>query len=131
MRERGIRLSPKHGINPAVPLCYFCQEPKQEIILAGRLRGDAEAPKAAVWDDQPCGTCREHMRQGVVLISVRDGEFGPNPHRTGGWVVVKDEAIQRWFVDASRVLVKRAAFVDDQVWDKLGLPRAQGNTDSA
>ena len=43
----GIRLSPKHGVNPAVPLCFLCGQAKNEIVLAGRLPGDVEAPRAA------------------------------------------------------------------------------------
>ena len=45
MREKSIRLSKEHGVNPAIPICYFCGEEKNEIVLAGRLPQDVEAPK--------------------------------------------------------------------------------------
>ncbi len=127
--ERGIQLSPKHGVNPATPRCYFCGEHKNEVILAGRLKGDQEAPRDAVWDMNPCDKCTEHMKRGVLLISV-DPKRSPdraNPYRTGGWCVITDEAFERVFtgdiVDA--VIKHRWTFIEDEVWDKVGLPRTE------
>jgi hypothetical protein len=64
----------------------------------------------------------------VILISVRettDPEEQKNPYRTGGWVVVKEEAVERIFDPASAkaVLKRRMAFVTDETWDQLGIPR--------
>lgn len=121
-----IRLSPKHGLNPAVPKCYYCLKDKNEVILPGRIdlrsgEKDVEAPRNMVWDLHPCGECEKFMEQGVILISVRDNEEPPpplpplhpgasarekeermralmwNPYRTGGWVVMKDASIRRIF----------------------------------
>ena len=44
-----MKLSPKHGLNPLIPGCFWCGESKNEIALLGRLPGDAEAPRSAVW----------------------------------------------------------------------------------
>lgn len=135
-----IRLSEKHGVDPAIPLCYFCHEPKNEVILAGRLRNDREAPRNTVWNMEPCDKCKEYMAKGILLISIRDGEKQPepgevpNPYRTGGWLVVKEEAVERLFKatlkDAdfeklfSMAKKKRVCFIHDTVWDKvLNLPR--------
>ena len=87
----GIKLSPKYGLNCAIPLCFFCNKAKNEILLPGRLPGDVEAPRNAVWDKKPCQECAGYMQQGIILISVKDGESGAgdNPYRTGGWCVVK------------------------------------------
>jgi hypothetical protein len=126
--SRGIPLSPKHGVNPAIPLCFFCNEPKNEIILAGRLKDDAEAPQHVVWNYDPCDKCKGYMQAGVICISVRDGESGDNPYRTGGWVVLKDEAVARIITTADvrdYILKKRIAFVPDNVWDAIGLPRGE------
>ncbi len=70
-----ITISEKHGINPAIPKCFYCLQDKNEIILAGKLRGDAEAPRNAVWDLSPCSDCQDLMAQGIILISVKDGEM--------------------------------------------------------
>ena len=66
------------------------------------------------------------MEQGIILVSVRDGEEGENPFRTGAFVVVRErlirEAIQPQEV-VDHVLKARFAFIPDDAWDKLGLPR--------
>lgn len=120
-----IRLSKKHGVNPAIPVCFLCQEKKNEIILCGRLKGaDEQAPQNAVWDMEPCDKCKEWMAQGIILISVRDGETDmKNPYRTGGWTVIKEEAFRRMFKGCDEVLKKRVAFLPDEVWNAVGLPR--------
>ncbi len=118
-----IKLSTKHGLNATIPVCYFCNEPKNEIILAGRLTNDVEAPKNAVWNMEPCNKCKGYMEMGVILISVKNGEYGENPYRTGGWVVVKDEAVVNIFGKNTPALKYRTAFVEDEAWDKIGLPR--------
>jgi hypothetical protein len=128
-RHDSIRVSQKYGVNPAIPVCFFCNEKKNEIMLAGRLKGDVEAPKDAVWDRRPCDKCIDYMKEGIILISVRDGEQGnDNPYRTGGWCVVREEMIGRIsnspaFTD--RVLKMRMAFMEDAVWEKIGLPRGE------
>jgi hypothetical protein len=126
--RNGIKLSPKHGVNPAVPLCFFCNEQKNEVVLPGYMgRGDPEAPRAAVWDMNPCDKCAGYMKQGVILISINESQTTDpkNPYRTGGWCVVKDAAIERMLeeVAAKGILEARFAFVPDEVWDALGLPR--------
>ncbi len=124
-----IRVSEKHGVNPSMGVCFFCGEDDGTIILPGRLEGDKEAPRRAVWSHEPCPTCKDYMKQGVILISVRadpDADV-TNPYRTGGFVVMKDEAIERMFdpKTAPAVLKKRVAFVDDETWDMIGLPRVE------
>lgn len=126
-----IKLSPKHGLNPAIPLCFFCNEPKNEIVLPGRLPGDVEAPRNVVWNHVPCSTCEEHMGNGIIIISVRDGETGNNPYRTGGWAVVKDDAVSRLIGNAEllqQVLAKRVMFMENKTWEQIGLPPLPGST---
>ncbi len=118
-----IYLSPKHGVNPSIGVCYFCGEENGEIVLPGRLRDDREAPRKAVWHKVPCNKCKEYMSQGIILISVRDGASGDNPYRTGGWAVVTEEAIRRVITTPDvleHMLKMRSAFIEDKVWDTLG-----------
>jgi hypothetical protein len=126
-RGRGLRISSKHGVNACLPVCFLCQETKNEVALLGYLPGDVEAPRRAVLDRRPCDGCRALMTRGIILISTRDGETGENPYRSGGWVVVTEDAIRRWVTAQAmlaRVLEKRMAFVEDAVWNGIGLPRA-------
>ena len=130
MRRRGLRLSPKHGVNPVIPLCFFCLKPKKEVILAGYIKGDAEAPHSVVWDRNPCNTCAEYMCQGIIFISVKDGETEDNPYRTGGWIVVTEDAMRRILIIpqfADVIARVRFAFVPDHVWDQIGFPRHSGD----
>ena len=132
MKEKGLRLSRKHGVNPVIPLCFFCVKPKNEVILAGYIKGDAEAPSNAVWDRNPCDTCAEYMSLGIILVSVKDGKDHPqgNPYRTGGWVVVTEDAMRRILIIpqfADEIARVRFAFVPDQIWDRIGLPRHSGD----
>lgn len=49
-----------------------------------------------------------------------------NPWRTGGWIVVTDQYIKRVFTPpelVESVLKKRVAFMPDETWDLLKLPR--------
>lgn len=123
--KNGITLSPKHGVNPMLTTCFFCGE-ASGVALLGRLKGDEEAPRQACIDKEPCQKCKDMMKQGVILISVRDGESGENPFRTGGWVVVKNMFIERVFNPpelVADVLKKRVAFIPDEAWNLIGLPR--------
>ena len=126
MHDPSIRLSPRHGLNPVIPRCFFCGARKNEVVLPGLLEGDVGAPRDAVWDHEPCDQCQQYMKDGIILISVRDGESGPNPYRTGGWCVLKEAAVRKLIQPASLVnaiVEKRVAFVPDRVWELLGLPR--------
>lgn len=70
--------------------------------------------------------CKDYMKQGIILISVRDGEKGNNPYRTGGWCIVRDEVITR-IVNSPElvesILKHRVSFISDIVWDQIGLSR--------
>jgi hypothetical protein len=121
-----ILLSEKHGVNPAVPICFFCGKEKNEIILAGKMSGDKEAPRNCVWNMDPCEACEEYMKQGVILISVKEEDSADSPHRTGGWIVVKDSCIAGLIENEEAregILKRRMAFVPDIIWDEVGFPR--------
>ena len=51
-----IPISPKHGVNPSLGLCFYCTKPK-EVILFGRMKEDAEAPRQVVSNMDPCDKC--------------------------------------------------------------------------
>jgi hypothetical protein len=117
----GIRMSPKYGLNPSMSVCFLCGGDKNEIIIPGMLKGDAEAPHKAAWNKEPCDKCKEYMNIGVMLISVKNKTDQENPYRTGRIVVIKADAAERIFGDS--IKNQRAAFIEDELWDKLGLPK--------
>ncbi len=116
-----LRLSPKHGVNPAVDTCFLCGKDKG-LVLFGCQPGDKEAPRKVVANKEPCQECQEFMKQGIILISTRDGESGDNPYRTGGFWVLKQEACEQMFtgIDFNK---QRVVFIEDNVANKFKLPR--------
>jgi len=127
--SKGIRISERHGVNPSVEQCFVCMK-DVGVVLFGKLKGDAEAPRQVCLNYEPCDECREYMEQGIILISVDESKSDDmrNPWRTGGWVVVKEDLIERVFQPADTVvaiLESRMAFVSDEVWDMMGIPRGE------
>ena len=124
-----VILSPRHGVNPSVECCFYCGKDRG-VALLGRLPGDQEAPRRIVIDREPCDECKGYMEKGVILISVDEklSDDKTNPWRTGGWCVVKDDFIERVVSDGAlkdSILKKRVAFLPDDAWDHLGLPRGE------
>lgn len=125
----GIRISPKHGLNPSIAVCFYCGEDKNEIVLPGRMKGDREAPRRGVWNHDPCTKCAAFMTQGVICIGVDESKTTDhkNPYRDGNWCVMTPEAIARvvkppTLVD--EILRQRCTFIDSETWTAIGLPKA-------
>ena len=117
-----IRISPKHGLNPTIPVCFFCGKEKNELILMGRLKDDAEAPKNTFFDYEPCEECRKKFEQGILLIGVSETSPDGRPpiakgvYPTGVYAVVKREAIERLFgpEEAAPALKAGKALMDEK-----------------
>jgi len=114
--------------------CYFCGKGK-DVLIDKRLR-ESRFPdhgKVGVVDMSPCQECEAFMKQGIILMSIRNETTQeemqgpiPNPHRTGGWVVVKEEAVKSAIEDGPMLdfMIKhRFGFIADEAWDLFGLPR--------
>lgn len=119
-----IRLSQKHGVNPTIPVCFWCGKPKNEIALLGRLKDDAEAPKHCVIDFEPCDECQQGMNQGFTVMEATqhpndhcDKPLGPDAYPTGRFVVLRHEAAQRIFQNVD--LSKDKAFMDTDLFGQL------------
>ena len=136
-----ISLHPVHGVNPGLACCFICGEPK-EVILFGRMNPhkfgekfaalckDGKAPRTAVYDDFPCEACEGLMKKGIILISVDEHltDDPKDPYRSGAMAVVKEDAVRKLVHPPKllkEILAKRMAFVSDDAWDKLQLPRGQ------
>lgn len=110
-----ITLSEKHGVNPTMTICFFCGEEKGEIALLGKLPEDAEAPKYAVIDYEPCDKCKEQMDKGVIILEVTTDSFEDNRppiqdnlYPTGNWAVITEEAAKKMFnTDKKALLVDK------------------------
>lgn len=105
----GLKLSPKHGLNPTIPVCFWCGEEKGEIALLGHI-GDArkgedvEASMRMIIDYEPCPACLAKMDSGFTVVEattspnhttsvpIRDGIYP-----TGRFVVITIDAAKRVF----------------------------------
>jgi hypothetical protein len=84
-----LKLSPQHGVNPALSTCFWCGADDGSILLMGRLPNDEPAPTKVCASYEPCPTCQSHMDLGITLM-----EADPTTNRpTGRWMVIKPEAV--------------------------------------
>jgi hypothetical protein len=114
-----IRLHPEHGVNPTLPVCFWCGEDTGEIALLGAAY-KGEAPRHLVLNKEPCQKCQDNWAQGIVLF---EGEqIGTETQMSGRWAVVKEEAIERLFNPpelVQQVLKARKAVVETALFEAL------------
>ena len=119
---KGIKVSPKHGLNPTIPICFWCGKERGEVALLGRLPGDAEAPKNVVLDYEPCECCRAGMARGFTLMEATsqpndrgqvEAQAGVYP--TGRFLVIKKEVALKAFGDIG----SDKAYVDAAMFHRL------------
>jgi len=120
-----VRVSPKHGVNPSMAVCMFCGEYTGEIALMGMLRGDVEAPRKVVLNDNPCTQCKDIFNQGILFMCVKgdSNRYEGLDWFTGKYSVLREEAMSRLpFTDAAKeeIIKKKKAALDEETWDKLG-----------
>lgn len=129
----------------ALTKCYFCQESFEIVMSTIFVSPDSERAKrfeemnGKVINMIPCQKCQGLMKQGVIIITIDDAKSGkdwwkekmPNPYRTGGWVVLTDEAVVQ-MCDAiyqpkeaeqmkEWALGNRFMFLEHWVAEKIGL----------
>lgn len=122
--SKGIELSPKYGVNPTIPVCFFCGEQKSEIVMLGRVRSkkgahdDLEAPKNMVLDYEPCDKCKELFAKGVLIVEAsrtpmneNQPPITPGAYPTGRYVVVSPDAfISNEYKAGDKVLMTEEDF---------------------
>lgn len=116
--NQSIKISPKYGANPTMPICFFCGKPTGEIALLGHIQekdfkgkaipnSDIQAPREMILNYEPCDTCKNHMEQGITIIEVVETKNAPKNAieicngavPTGTWSVIKPDAFLRLFHD--------------------------------
>ena len=136
----GVRISPKHGVNPTIPVCFFCGKEKNEIALLGKInKEDDEAPRNMILDYEPCDDCKKNMALGVTLIGTtfespdnrmpigKDGDDN-DLYPTGAWMVVTQEAAKRYFAEVAteeEIDNAESIFVEQEFLDFLNDQMAQ------
>lgn len=126
-----IMLHPQHGLNPTMPICFWCGEPTGEIALLGRSYKDL-APPHMVLNYNHCPSCQQRIDNaaGVVIIEAVDRPNG-NPeiqsgvYPTGRWVVITHEAAGRMF----NIPVKDKAFMSSDAFEQMFGAHINGSGD--
>ena len=125
--KESIRLSEKHGLNPTIPLCPYCEKPKNQVAMLGAEgdklakalgRADGEMPMHChlPGDVYPCEDCLETKKDYVFLFSAEDTEKGPQP--AGGFAMVKRTFLESILSDPSVIPEEHPAImaVGEQVF---------------
>ena len=119
--SKGIRLSKKHGANPTLAICAWCNEPTGKVVLVGQLPGDVVAPREMIVSYEPCDKCKEQWDQGVACVEVDTKPTAINQppiqdclYPTGRCIVTNSERLKevfdRDFHDGDRTLVDTDVF---------------------
>lgn len=123
-----LRLSPKHGVNPALMMCWWCQKEATGVALLGLMRGDAEAPREFFADYQPCEKCKGLMGQGVTLIEAssepqQEGHMAikEGAYPTGRFSTITVEAAKRFFKPETPIDMEPggAGFLHPETYERL------------
>jgi len=131
MPRDSIRVHPKHGLNPTMPVCFWCDKETGEIAFLGAAY-KGRAPSRLILNYDPCDSCRAAMAQGITIIEARKRQPGETAHTldkartvvpTGRWVVVAEEAFRRIAVgpEGEAALRERRTLVDPETWKGIGL----------
>lgn len=128
--SKSIKLSKEHGVNPTIPICFWCEKDKNEVALLGKLPGDAEAPMR-MWipgDYEPCEECKKMWDDGIALVEAYENpvlnENQPPFHGaypTGRLIILSEEGVKKIFMPemAKTLLEKRMGFMNHETIDAL------------
>ena len=126
-----ITLSKEHGVNPTIPVCFFCGEPRNEVALLGKLKDDKEASMYSIIDYEPCESCKEKMSYGVTLIGVVDKQPEDNRppvkasnlendlYPTGSWCVITVDDFCEIFEVEDKESIPNAIYLDQELLNKF------------
>lgn len=136
--SRGIEVSPKHGLNPTIPVCFWCGKEKNEIALLGRIRektknryganvtvpgSDIKAPMKMVLDYEPCDDCKSLWDSGVAVLEVQQSPISPGQpeiqvgiYPTSRFAVITVEGANNIFPEHAPWKKGQRVFVDSAVF---------------
>jgi len=125
-----LRLHAKHGANPTMPLCFWCEKPRGDIVLLGAAYKD-EAPSRMVVDYEPCAACKALFAQGILVVETvpasekREARtIAPHAVPTGRFAVIREEAFRQIFDDCDAAIAARKCLVTRETFAKAGIEKA-------
>lgn len=119
-----IKLHPKHGLNPTVLVCFWCNADVGVALLGASCKD--EAPRQMVGDYHPCKKCVKDRSKGIVAIEVRSKtnrdtqpEITEGLIPTGRWCVLSEDGVRHLLKDPTTALKERGMYLDQQVFALL------------
>lgn len=131
------------NLEVALTRCYYCGAGNEIVLNTVLTKAAADTVKAMhhrVVSTEPCPECKEWMKSGIILItfdktkSDKDWEKAkvPNPFRTGGFFVVKEDFVERVFEHPEAVAFAkkhRWLFIEHEAAKQVGLFDAAAKKD--
>lgn len=135
--SNSIKLSPKHGVNPTIPICFWCGKEKNEVALMGKInKEDSEAPRRVITNYEPCDSCKELFAKGIHIIGVSEtpvmeGMFpisksgGQDLFPTGAMFVAREEWVKQMVSEPEEkellenVLAERVMLMPSQIVEDI------------
>ena len=116
-----IKLSKKYGVNPTIPVCFFCGEPKNEVALMGKVKdidgNEVQMGMYTILDISPCDKCLEETKKNLdngyyIIYEVSDNpikDFG----KEDGQGIINVNKRSEGFKDASFYFTSRTVYLKE------------------
>lgn len=132
-----IKISPKHGLNPTIPICFWCGQDKNEVGLLGKIdKEDSEAPQRMIINYDPCDKCSELFSKGIHVIGASNHPIVPSMfpiisdenmtlYPTGSMFVATEDWVKRFLKANQRedmlddVLAKKTLIMPDSIVSEI------------
>ena len=115
-------------IGVALTKCFYCGENSDILmntILTKHIADKVKDCHGKVVSMKPCTQCKTYMEMGIILLTYdNEKSKGNDIYRTGGFFVVREEAVTRWYKDKEtldKVLEGRFTFIEHNLAEKMGL----------
>jgi len=103
--KKHVKLHPEFGLNPTMPVCFWCSEETGEIVLLGNaFKG--RAPRSMILSYDLCPKCEKSINGQIHVIEVvpqpitkhqRELAPGLGLYPSGNWCAIKRDALNRIF----------------------------------
>ena len=115
-------------LETALTKCFYCGKDDRIVMNSTLTPYHANKVKdmhGKVIDKAPCNDCEGYMKDGIIMIGVRDGESGDNPYRTGVFCVLSESYVKRITEQhlelQEQVLKSRMFYMEEKVYTELGI----------
>lgn len=129
-----MKLSKKHGVNPSIIKCFWCNKDIGIAMLGQIDKADSKAPDCICTSYEPCDECKEKFDHGITVMGVSNVPINENmPHvsvndngdklyPTGKYFVTSDSFINELIKDEETktlVLKSRKMYMEDDIVEEI------------